>query len=323
MVDFKGIIWLMCFLGALFGAGGGPGAFLMNLAMKVTGINVYGIIASAGFSNIPFVGGLINKAIFAAIVATLSVEIIWNIWKWLQTGIGAIFHTGAFVRTLSFEKLLVWGLGIGIVGAVRLVDLKFRSFGGFFSAEPGWARGELIVGIILVILGGIATIIKKRRAAGAESFPMLGWAKGKGVKHAARRVGIEKSLYMTIGDLTPLVEHEYRAVVMKIYELENAGKGKRVPMDTLIRLRQSKRDIENKIVGKVIQEGGIQDPYLNEIAMEMSKTVKDADVINERLTREVLHHIKRTTLPQAKKFEKKKDTEIRRGTEDEKPQRRK
>ena len=96
------------------------------------------------------------------------------------------------------------------------------------------------------------------------------------------------------------------------------NKGKRIPTGLLEKLIQSKRDIEDKIIGRVVAEGGIQDPYLNEAAMEMSKTIKDANIINEKIAKDVLHHIKRTTLPQAKAFEKKKDFEMHRGAAHEK-----
>jgi hypothetical protein len=234
-----------------------------------------------------------------------------------------------FLVLISILRIKGTSFGFSLPGLVSWLTNWLRlSKGGYvliisFTKENAHYGYILLgIGIFFILLSQWQNYRFKRMQRGeAAGFPLMGWTKEKGAKKgASRRTGMETALYSTIGELTPLVEHEYKAVVMKIHELEKMQqKGKRVPVDVLMRLKESKKYIEDKITAKVIHEGGIYDPYLNEKAAEMSQTIKDAALIQEKLMRsEVFPHIVRTTLPGAKKFEKKKDIETSRGAANEK-----
>lgn len=324
------------------------------------GLSVFGLVISYIFALIEanIVMSIINWPIIKFIIPVLFginvsvgsltslfflMNLVSGIGKWVGVAKGTA--EGWWQKLFGHSKYLSWGMFLVIVSILRIKGVSFGfSLPGIVSWLTDWIRlshkgyvliisftKEYIIWGYIVLVAGIIFVVlsqwqnykfKKMQRGEAVNFPMLGWTKESGAKKgAARRTGMETALYATIGDLAPLVEHEYKAVVMKIHELEKMQeKGRRVPMDVLLKLRQSKKDIENKIITRVINEGGIYDPYLNEKAAEMSQTIKDAALIQERLMRsEVFPHLVRTTLPGAKKFEKKKNIETGRGASNEKP----
>lgn len=244
-------------------------------------------------------------------MATGSTQNMWSRLfqnKWLSWGVFNIligvlrFKEVGFApkipSLLGLRDLIGPALGITPAGYLPIIS---------FSIKPDLSMIQIPVGVIFILIFMWQNWKGKAAREGrAAEFPLLGWLKRRGPRIGAPQAGLDKALYMAAGNLAPLVEHEYKGVILKINELkEQQRKGKSIPYHVLSDLMKSKEYIEKKITQKIVETGGVQHPYLSDLVKEMREQGAEQKYIEAMKVKGAFNYINQMTLPSTKKFLKK------------------
>lgn len=241
---------------------------------------------------------------------------LWNMWGratgeargWWEKlfGQNKWFSGGMFMLLIGFLRYKKQWIGftlppaIGkVLGWIGITSSEGSITIASFTKSPELAGPQMIIGGVLALFGLWRIWKVNQLAAGREGkFPLLGLFK-RGPKVGAHERGLDISLYAAADRLAPLIEHEYKAVILKIAELEaKQAKGKRIDYKVLSDLKESKKDLEDEIMEYMTE---------NEKMVNHPLAFKDRQLTEKQKAKEAFEYITRITLPRAKKYLKIKE----------------